>query len=130
MRNLCFLTVAVSVFLGCEPMPQYEGKSMAVWKKELKSKDPMARWRAAAAISVIGPKARGAIPDLIKLLGDGEYFVRYEAAQTLGKFGPASRAAVPDLIKLLKDPNIQVRDAAGLALKKIDPEAAEKAKTY
>jgi HEAT repeat protein len=128
MRKQYVFALLLLALAGCNPEPRYEGRSAESWRAQLKSPDPMGRCRAAAALAIIGPPtARRAIPDLIPLLSDSEYFVRYEAAAALGRFGPASRRAVPELLKMLKDQNAQVRGAAARALKSIDPETADEA---
>ena len=106
--------------VGCEPEPRFQGMPTSYWIGELKSRDYMARMRAAHALMHLGPGAKKAIPDLIKLLDDGEPLVRWAAATTLGEFAPDSRDAVPALKKLAaEDPAEAVRDAAQHALKRL-----------
>jgi HEAT repeat protein len=65
----------------------------------------------------MGGEAKSAIPALMELLEDRDFFVRRTAAEALGQVGPEARAAIPALTKLLKDPN--VRRTAAEALRKI-----------
>src|SRR5262249_55258081 len=69
--------------------------------------DPHTRWGAAAALEAIGPKAKAAVPALLKALKDTE----------LAQWGS------PDGTVEFKP----VQIAAEKALRKIDPEAARKA---
>jgi HEAT repeat protein len=73
---------------------------------------------AALALGMIGPPARAAVPELIKLL-DNEYMpARIDAAWALGRIGPAAAEAVPRLEAMLKDREV-LSAAAAEALKNI-----------
>lgn len=87
------------------------------------------RIRSAAAelLGLSGPKAKGAVCDLISLLqapsAPGSYdpapFARGQAAKTLGAIGPAAKAAIPALTKTLHDEWEPNRSRAQEALQKI-----------
>ena len=124
MRQLG-LAVLVLLVSGCTPEPLYNGKPLSYWKQELLSKDPPARWRAAATMREVGPRARVAIPELIECLHDDEFRIVFNAATALGNIGPDAREAVPELIKLQSHPVSNVREAAAEALKKIDADTAQ-----
>ena len=67
------------------------------------------RRAAAEVLGGLGPAAKDAVPDLVKLLDDPDEGVRWAAASALGGIGPAAKDAAPDLVKLLKDPDEGVR---------------------
>jgi len=54
-------------------------------------------------------KAKVAVPDLIKALGEEDKDVRINAAKSLGKLGAAAKASVPALINALGDEHKEVR---------------------
>lgn len=64
---------------------------------DLKADDKWTRIRAARILGKFGPRASGAVPDLIDALQDDVMTVRKEATIALGKIGPAANAAVPYL---------------------------------
>jgi HEAT repeat protein len=66
-----------------------------------------------------GPKAKGAVPELIDLLKHAQANVRLQAANTLGAIGPDAREAVPALEEATDDANPTVRSAARQALNRI-----------
>jgi HEAT repeat protein len=55
---------------------------------------------AETGFTVLGPDAKSAVPELIRLLRDDDGGVRSTAASCLGSIGPAAELAVPDLIKV------------------------------
>jgi HEAT repeat protein len=126
MKKLLLLGLAL-LLPGCSPEPVFKGRTAGMWRQDLKHGDAMARAHAAAALALIEPPSKAAIPDLITCLKDGDYIVRHEAAAALAHIGPDAKAAVPALLELRKDWHPRVREAAVRALKIIDPEAAPKA---
>lgn len=84
-------------------------------------------YAAARYLAKLGPAAKAAVPELVKVLkSDNEslygepYNTAHQiAAETLGMIGPEARLAVPVLAEVLKDQNGHVRVAAGLALWRI-----------
>ena len=118
------LVACLLMAAACKEEATFQGMPTRYWLEQLKSDSATARARAANALTHLGPEAKRAIPDLIKLLDDREPLVRWSAATTLGEFGPASRGAAPALERLAaKDPEAVVRDAAGWALKQLTSEA-------
>ena len=91
---------------------RYEDSELAVW-----------------AFKVLGPKARAAVPALVRLLGDPDAFVRLNAARALSGLGPAATEAVPALIAAVcgatgsRWQDAALRDAAAAALGDIGPAA-------
>lgn len=76
--------------------------------------------QATITLSKIGA---GAVPPLVKALGDKSPKVRRASAFALGLLGPKAYEAVPDLTKALKDNEPLVRSLAAEALGKIGSEA-------
>jgi len=60
------------------------------------------RW-AAAAVGYIGPRAREAIPVLVRLLDDKSAYVRVNAAEALGMMGKSAETAIPELEARMKN---------------------------
>src|SRR5262249_31211045 len=71
--------------------------------KALAGKDEKEREKAAEALGRLGPKAKAAVPALVKLLKAGTPAQREQAVRALGKMGPAAREAVPALLQALRD---------------------------
>jgi HEAT repeat protein len=87
----------------------------------LQGSDPDVRYRAARALSDIGPEAKDAVPVLIKCLKDRSPDVRFEAALALGAIGQAAEAAIPAISECLKeDRYLRVRAMAALVLSRIN----------
>jgi len=81
--------------------------------------DNLSRSQAAKALAGIG---KAAVPDLLKGLRAGNFFVRQYCAQILGQIGPDASAAGAILRSLAaNDPSAAVREAAGDAAKKVSP---------
>src|SRR5262249_52237760 len=77
-------------------------------------------------LSVAGPAAREAVPDLTAIARDMSLppLTRWEAIRTLGKIGPDSKPAVPNLISGVTDRDDYVSEHAAEALGEIGaPEA-------
>jgi len=76
-------------------------------------------WEGAKArIILIGPTL---VPDLVKLLRNGNLLQRRNAALALGFLGPAAWSALPELAKAIKDSDDLLREKAREAVKKIRP---------
>jgi HEAT repeat protein len=75
-----------------------------------------ARASAIAVLWSFGPKAREAIPVLIKALKDENWDVRGRSAWVLGTIGPEAESAIPGIVDLLsKDEANTARAAEALA---------------
>ena len=70
-------------------------------RQELIHDDVPRRLRAIDILARIGPDAKAAVPDLVKMLQANDIRVRKYAARALGQIGPDAGVAVPDLIKAL-----------------------------
>lgn len=85
--------------------------------KLLTSDTPAQRVKAADDLADLGPKAKPAVPALIKALSDEDAQVRGHAAHALGQIGDKHAAVVDGLFALARDPEAIVRRAAIRALK-------------
>ena len=73
----------------------------------------------ASILAEIGPDAKSAIPELLKMARDKDRAARIEAVLALAAMGSAARSAVPELIRFLKSPKAEGRGGAVYALVKI-----------
>ena len=73
------------------------------------------RRHAAYALGKLGPRAKAAIPALIRHLGDKDAFAQAQCAWALGEIGPIARSALPTLEKMLEEKRhaMVVREAIG-----------------
>lgn len=87
--------------------------------------DPMEAWmvrnRAYLLLKNLGPIAKPAVPQLIRLLKNSDLEVCARAAEILGGMGPDAQHAVPILITILNHSDSSVRNSAGTALGRIGP---------
>jgi HEAT repeat protein len=74
-------------------------------------------------IQTFGPKAKSAIPSLVKAVAGPNEEVCEKAGETLGKLGPDAKDAVPGLRKYLKSKNNDTRRHAADALGLLGAEA-------
>jgi HEAT repeat protein len=125
--RIAVLSILALFATGCSPEPSYLGRPLSYWQSELKNKDMMARYHAASNISMLGPAAQAAVPDLIQALEDPSVRVQVQVVGALGKIGTGAKAAVPALTTIFeetKDDNLHT--VAGRALQMIDKTAARK----
>ncbi|MCA9030981.1 MAG: hypothetical protein KDA66_09250 [Planctomycetaceae bacterium] len=74
----------------------------------------------ADVVSLLGPHAAPALPDLIRLCNSDWDLIRLSAVTTIGSSGPAAEIAIPTLGDvILFDDADEVRDAAAVSLAKI-----------
>jgi HEAT repeat protein len=84
------------------------------------------RARAAEALCNIGDAASEAIPHLVKLIGNSDYYVRLLATDALEKFGILSpELKVRRYMLDLGDGNCEVRNKAADSLGALGPDAKE-----
>jgi RNA polymerase sigma factor (sigma-70 family) len=113
--------------LGPEVLP-------ALLKVLRDKKSAIAVAHAASAVSIMGPKAKAAVPLLSQSLKMDDWNVRYYAITALGEIGPESKPAIPAMIdvlgELLKALELDIKqgnqkhwDAGvlGQSLRKIEP---------
>ncbi len=99
--------------------------------------DPL-RIAAIRALGGFGREAAGAVPQLVRALGDDDPRVRWFAIEALALIGPAAKAAVPALVEALRSHDLAyalasedsdalkdgpIRLIAAFALGRIGPEA-------
>jgi HEAT repeat protein len=96
-------------------------KDMAALLDALRDINEVGRWATPYILKQFGPKAKDAVPHLIRLLGDKESGNRLAAALALGEIGGEARSATPALVAALQDPAASVRAGAAAALAKLDP---------
>ena len=77
---------------------------------------------ADKGFAVLGPLAKGAVPELIKELADTDSEVRNNAVKALWRIGSASEAALPDLFRALKDNMAFIQFNAASAIMHISPD--------
>lgn len=75
-----------------------------------------ARQHAAGSLGELGPDAKAAVPDLLRLLQDKEDWVRCQAALALGAIGDESNTNLSALKALYNDPAAHVRVASVLSI--------------
>ena len=73
---------------------------------QLKSPNPFEKRRGIASLVALGPKAKSAIPEFIRLLKDDDYLVRHDAVLALGSIGYGTESIIPELINAFMDPSI------------------------
>ena len=78
--------------------------------KDLESGDKAKRREAARSLSLLGDKAKAAVPALIKGLDDDEEQVFFWAATALAKIGPDAQAATAELINRLQRSKRRYKD--------------------
>ena len=94
--------------------------------------------RGNAAYALAGKDATLAVPALIPLLDESEYYPRFNAAFALGSFGPAAKSAVPKLwsvfTNIVAGPDEDLARNLGKpvleALRDIDLDTAKNAETF
>jgi HEAT repeat protein len=95
-----------------------ESKSVGVLAESLRSGDWYVRWQACLALRLFGPRAEGAVPDLIRVLGDAKLDNGREATLALGAIAPRDPAVVSAMVKALDAQPAVDRRAVVLALHK------------
>lgn len=107
---------------SAQSLSRREGDFVPRLLKLLASRDPNARYGAVEALSLLGPRADAAAPQVRALLGEPDPWLLCLAAETLARMGPEVRkAAVPELLRLAvrenpADPRRRVQRAVGIAL--------------
>jgi HEAT repeat protein len=76
-------------------------------------------FEAATAFESLGPRAKSAVPELIKIRNAEQIDSPGLIANVLGFIGPAARAAVPMLMRDAADTNLFTRESAVIALVRI-----------
>jgi len=93
--------------------------------KQLKSRDPVKRRKAAEDLRIVGREAEDAVPALLKALDDGNIYVRIAAARALGYTRAKPEVVVPGLCRLARNKDPRLRDAGLRALLVLGPLAKD-----
>ncbi len=101
--------------------PEYDGKPLTYWIKELKAAAPQSRNAAAYAISGMGAEGKPAVPALVAALTnpDEVLSVRFPILVALREIGPEAKEAVPTIETFLDDRNDEIAAMARKAIKAI-----------
>ncbi len=115
LLSLCIVLGLCSTLVAGEP--EFNGKSVEYWLKQIKHHDKLVRQNAVHALGRIRSRSREIQPALLAALKDKEANVRAEAADSLGRRRYFARDSIPVLIKVFEnDKDVYVRGAAALAL--------------
>ena len=101
--------------------PEYDGKPLTYWIKELKADAPQSRNAAAYAISGMGAEGKPAVPALMAALSNPteQNVVRFPILVALREIGPDGKAALPAIEPFLDDRNDEIAAMARKAIKAI-----------
>lgn len=101
--------------------PEYDGKPLTYWIKELKAIAPQSRNAAAYAISGMGAEAKPAVPALAEALSNPseQNVVRFPILVALREIGPDGKDALPAIEPFLDDRNDEIAAMARKAIKAI-----------
>jgi HEAT repeat protein len=111
-------------------LPRFGEAAVPALVAALKSRRDEQRRGAAEVLGEIGPDARDAADELLRVLkADDNLSVRAAAGLALGKVAPDRTEAVPPLLALLKDPNFDVRSRACQAVGRFGPAARDARET-
>jgi len=103
------------------------GKTLAQWKRDLGGPDPSDREEAIRAITLFGPAASEAVPELIKRLHDSDASPRCKAVIALGfiKIDDKERPRVVEALgtAVAEDSQAMVRYAAAVSLGELGADA-------
>lgn len=133
------LVAALSGVAGADPLPmsptlttppvvtEVGGKTLTQWMHDLDNSDPSVREEAVLAVSMFGPSAAEAVPELLKRLHDPDASPRSKAAIALGfiKADEKDRARVVEALgeTLSGDSQAMVRYNAAVSLGELGPDS-------
>ena len=122
---LIVATAVVGPMAGGQDTPALPASPrLAELVKQLKDPDWDTRMEAATALGMLGPAAKGAIPNLVEALKDPVAPVRMKALDALMFMGTAAAAAAPQIPPFLNDADELVRISAVIALTRVTPDRA------
>lgn len=108
--------------------PEYAGKRLSDWVRDLRDPDPGVRWAAMQAVEQFGPVGRRAGHNLVAELADRDPCLRANAAVALGTVGCDAEDgphAIQALARALADTQQIVRYRAAVALAAFGPSARD-----
>ena len=89
-------------------------------------RSPQVRHYAAEVLGMIGPKAKAAVPALLRGTRDKDDLVRLSSLGALSRIHPAPELAIPVFIEALNDPGqSRARELAAMALGSYGPQARD-----
>jgi HEAT repeat protein len=103
-RNLVLIALALRVALAtadAQEGPTTDEQKIEHHLRQLRGKDRIARSDACKELCKLGPKAKPAVPELIKMLSEKDDISRWPVI-VLAAIGPDAKAAVPALIERMK----------------------------
>jgi HEAT repeat protein len=103
--------------------PEAVGQLVASLRRE---EAPVPRLVCLQSLSMVGPPAKEAVPDLIKALADPAPRARMNAARALGHIGPDAKEALAALAKTEKDADANVQQVAKAAVAQINANPNQK----
>lgn len=109
---LMFMALAVPAFSAPPDYPVDMGEILSL----IRSPEESERTRGIGAASRLGPKAKAAIPDLVRFLKAGDEEVRAHTVFALGLIAPDVENVIAELVNRLADPSAKVRSYASAAL--------------
>lgn len=118
LRALVFVLPLASANVQATDTP--DGKTVAQWAEQLKSKEFTEQWYAAYELGTLGPRAAPAVPALhalLELKSNNEYS-RSMAAWAIGRIGPAAESEIAFLTETMRTTtaHIAVRRSSAEAL--------------
>jgi len=102
----------------------YQGRTLAEWRDDLRSVEPMTREHAVDALARFGDPA---VPILTEAIADPDFNVRTLAMFSLGRMGAQAKSALPKLVEKLSDRDQVIRLYAAGAMRMMGPAAAQAA---
>jgi RNA polymerase sigma factor (sigma-70 family) len=112
-----------SMALRALPRLDRDGKSVPVLAGALTDKNPAVRRLGIEGLVMLGLRARGAAPDLIRATRDADLGTRVAAVDALRTVAPKEPGVVPALTAALRDRNRDVRLVALRSLGALGPAA-------
>ncbi len=105
-----------------KPEPDLCSRSLITLVGNLRSTDSATQRAAAEELIKAGPRAKAAVPDLVKLLGEKNTTLAHYAIEILSAIGPDAKEAVPALLALVSKDGAGHwgTEAVALALARID----------
>jgi HEAT repeat protein len=106
-------------------IPAVADKSVPILAQSLKDGYPEVAIASVQALSALGPKASGALPDLLKFAQDSpDINSQYQAMAAIGNMKEAALPALPFILKCLVGSNAQLRTGALNVVTNIGPPAS------
>jgi HEAT repeat protein len=124
VNHALLIVASLGLGMGEGEEPIAKGKPLSYWIAVLKQErgNPFQKVWAERAIASLGPRAKDAVPRLLRELDTAEGGARASILSTLGKIGSVASSATPRLLRALTDPSDYIRSEAAEALGSIGAE--------